>query len=66
MKMMGYVIPGYTTIVVLVSFLLAVQFFILGIIGEYIGVIFDEIKKRPIYLVEDEVNFSGGPSGNTP
>jgi polyisoprenyl-phosphate glycosyltransferase len=58
MKMMGYVIPGYTTIVVLISFLLAVQFFILGIIGEYIGVIFNEIKKRPIYLVEDEVNFA--------
>lgn len=58
MKLLGYVIPGYTTIVVLISFLLAVQFFILGIMGEYIGVIFNEIKKRPIYLVEDEINIT--------
>lgn len=58
MKAMGNVVTGYTTIVVLISFLLAVQFFILGIIGEYIGFIFNETKKRPIYIVEDEVNFS--------
>lgn len=58
MKLMGYVIPGYTTIVVLLSFLLAIQFFILGIIGGYIGVIFNEIKKRPIYIVENEINFT--------
>jgi glycosyltransferase involved in cell wall biosynthesis len=58
MKAMGYVITGYTTIVVLISFLMAVQFFILGIIGEYIGFIFNESKKRPIYIVEDEINFA--------
>lgn len=58
MKAMGYVISGYTTIVVLISFLMAVQFFILGIIGEYIGFIFNESKKRPIYIVEDEINFN--------
>jgi polyisoprenyl-phosphate glycosyltransferase len=58
MKAMGNVIPGYTTIVVLISFLLAIQFFILGIIGEYIGFIFNESKKRPIYIVEDKINFS--------
>lgn len=56
-KLLGYVIPGYTTIVVLISFLLAIQFFILGIIGEYIGFIFNEIKRRPIYIVENEINF---------
>jgi len=55
---LGYVIPGYTTLVVMISFLLAIQFFLLGIIGEYVGFIFNEIKKRPIYIVEDEVNIS--------
>ncbi|HOD72801.1 MAG TPA: glycosyltransferase family 2 protein [Deltaproteobacteria bacterium] len=59
MKAMGYVIPGYTTIVVLITFLLAVQFFILGIIGEYIGFIFNESKKRPIYIVDDMINLTG-------
>ncbi len=58
LKLMGYVIPGYTTLVVMISFLLAIQFFILGIIGEYIGFIFNETKKRPIYIVEDEINFT--------
>lgn len=58
MKAMGNVVTGYTTIVVLISFLLAVQFFILGIIGEYIGFIFNETKKRPIYVVEDEINLT--------
>lgn len=52
MKMFGNVITGYTTIVVLVSFLFAVQLLILWIIGEYIGFIFEEVKQRPIYILE--------------
>jgi glycosyltransferase involved in cell wall biosynthesis len=56
MKMLGYVTPGYTTIVVLVSFLFAIQFFITGIIGEYLGFLFRESKRRPIYIVQDEIN----------
>ena len=56
MKLSGYVIAGYTTIVVMISFLFAIQFFITGIIGEYIGYIFTETKKRPIYIVQSEVN----------
>jgi polyisoprenyl-phosphate glycosyltransferase len=55
MKMIGNVISGYTTIVVLISFLLAVQLFILGILGEYLGLIFEEVKGRPIYIVESSV-----------
>jgi len=55
-KLFGYVIPGYTTIVVLITFLFAFQLIILGIIGEYLGYIFNETKKRPIYLVENVIN----------
>ncbi|HAD03424.1 MAG: glycosyl transferase family 2 [Desulfuromonadales bacterium GWD2_61_12] len=64
MKMMlGNVISGYTTIVVLISFLFAVQFFVLGIIGEYLGFIFEEVKRRPIYVVESCLEKSAhGPS----
>lgn len=52
MKMLGGVITGYTTIVVLVSLLFSVQLIVLGIIGEYIGYIFEEVKRRPIYILE--------------
>ncbi len=57
MKLSGYVVTGYTTIVVLISFLFAVQFFLTGIIGEYLGFVFTESKKRPIYIIEDEIHF---------
>jgi len=52
MKFLGYAPPGYTTIVVLISLLFSVQFFITGVIGEYLGFIFTENKKRPIYLID--------------
>lgn len=59
MKLFGYVIPGYTTIVVLITFLFSIQFFITGIIGEYLGFLFNESKNRPIYIVQDEINIQG-------
>lgn len=51
-------VSGYTTLVVLISFLSAVQFILIGILGKYIGFLFDEIKKRPIYIVEEKKNIS--------
>lgn len=53
MKLLGYALPGYTTIVVLISMLFAIQLFVIGIIGQYLGYLFIENKKRPIYLVEN-------------
>ena len=44
---------GYTTIIVLICFMFAVLFLLVGIIGQYIGVLFQEIKGRPLYLVEE-------------
>ncbi len=43
---------GYATIVVLICFMFAMMFVIIGIIGEYIAVLFNELKDRPIYIVE--------------
>jgi dolichol-phosphate mannosyltransferase len=48
--------PGYTTIVVLISILFSILFFILGILGDYIGLLFDEIKNRPHYIIMEEIS----------
>ena len=47
---------GYATIVVLISFMFAMLFIIVGIIGEYIAILFAEMKDRPIYIVKDTKN----------
>lgn len=47
---------GYATIVVLLCFMFAVLFVIVGIIGEYISILFTELKDRPIYIVEKTEN----------
>ncbi len=44
---------GYATVVVLLCFMFSVLFFLVGIIGEYIAVLFEELKDRPIYIIEE-------------
>jgi dolichol-phosphate mannosyltransferase len=50
------VISGYKTLVLLMLILNGIQIFFMGIIGEYIGVIFKETKHRPIYRIEKLIN----------
>lgn len=52
MKFLGHAPPGYTTIVVLVSFLFSIVFLLIGVLGYYIGIILNEVKKRPIYIIK--------------
>lgn len=47
---------GYATIVVLICFMFAMLFAIVGIIGEYIAILFTELKDRPIYIVDRTEN----------
>lgn len=47
---------GYATIIVLICFMFAVLFLIVGIIGNYIAILFAELKDRPIYIVEETKN----------
>ncbi len=47
---------GYATIVIVNCFMFAVLFLIVGIIGEYIAILFSELKDRPIYIVEETEN----------
>lgn len=46
-------VSGYTTLVVFMSAFASIQMFVIGVIGQYLGFIFDEIKGRPIYIVKD-------------
>ena len=47
---------GYATIVVLLCFMFAMLFVVVGIIGEYIAILFTELKDRPVYIVADTRN----------
>jgi glycosyltransferase involved in cell wall biosynthesis len=52
------VVPGWTTIMILVGLGSSAQLLMTGILGEYIGRIYEEVKRRPLYIVGDEVNLS--------
>lgn len=51
-KWMGYTIEGWATIMVAMLFVGGVQLICLGIMGEYIGRIFNEVKPRPVYVLD--------------
>ncbi len=52
----GDVVRGWTSTIVIVLFLGGIQLFTIGIIGEYLSRIYDEIKGRPLYVVEEEID----------
>ncbi len=47
----GHTVPGWATLVVGLAFSAGLQLLSIGILGEYIGRIFDEVKQRPVYIV---------------
>jgi len=53
----GIDVPGYASLMVSTLFLGGVQLISLGVLGEYVGRIFLEVKMRPMYLVADSVGF---------
>jgi dolichol-phosphate mannosyltransferase len=60
LKLSGYYsIPGLASIAVFVAFLGGIQLLVLGLMGEYIARIHDEVKGRPLYLVRDTHGLQG-------
>jgi glycosyltransferase involved in cell wall biosynthesis len=55
-KALGHTVPGWTTIMVAMLFLGSVQLICLGILGEYLGRVFTEVKARPMYVIEEEAS----------
>jgi glycosyltransferase involved in cell wall biosynthesis len=53
----GVDVPGYASLIVSITFFAGIQLLSLGILGEYIGRIFAEVKRRPLYLIEERVGF---------
>ena len=51
----GNDVPGWATLVTGMMFFSGVQLLSIGILGEYVGRIFDEVKQRPVYVVGSEV-----------
>lgn len=64
-KLAGITVDGWATIMVAVTFLGGVQLICLGILGEYIGRIFNEIKPRPMYVVEERLNLDAAEPPRT-
>jgi dolichol-phosphate mannosyltransferase len=66
-RLSGVGVPGWASIAVLTSFLGGFQLVLIGIVAEYVGEIYDEVKRRPLYLVSESHGFDslgGGPIGS--
>ncbi len=57
-------LTGYATIAIAIFFLGAVQLFSIGILGEYIGRIYEEVKNRPLYTLGEVAGFEGESAGD--
>jgi glycosyltransferase involved in cell wall biosynthesis len=55
----GVDVPGFASLIVSVMFFSGVQLISLGVLGEYIGRIFAEVKRRPLYLVAETIGVAG-------
>jgi glycosyltransferase involved in cell wall biosynthesis len=52
-------VQGWTTIMIVVALGTSAQLLMIGILGEYIGRIYEEVKRRPLYLIAEEINLDG-------
>jgi len=55
-KLMGYAVSGFSTVILLLLIIGSMVMIALGIIGEYISRIYDEVKERPRYIVSERID----------
>ncbi len=58
LRILGSYLPGFGSITIAVLLLGGIQLIAIGIIGEYVGRIYDEVKGRPLYLVRSRLNIA--------
>ena len=64
--MLGYNIPGWTSLMAAIGLLGGMQFLMLGIIGAYLGRLYDQSKGRPLFMIREIVGGPGGGPGSKP
>ena len=62
----GVDVPGFASLIVSIMFFAGMQLLSLGILGEYIGRIFAEVKRRPLYIIGERFGIEAGPDDVTP
>lgn len=60
----GVTVPGYATLLIVVTFFGGIQLLSIGILGEYIARIFNEVKERPKYLLNETLGFESKKVSN--
>ncbi len=59
-------VPGFATTIILVMFIGGLQLFSIGVVGEYLRRVYDEIKHRPLYIVQSKLGFKDQHSSQNP
>jgi hypothetical protein len=57
-KIAGQFVPGVTTVLIVVLLLGGIQLITVGVIGEYLGRVYEEVKRRPLYIVRARLNMA--------
>jgi glycosyltransferase involved in cell wall biosynthesis len=58
LRILGSYLPGFATLTIIALLLAGIQLIAIGLVGEYVGRIYEEIKQRPLYLVRERLNFA--------
>lgn len=62
-KAIGHAVSGFATLEITLLFTGSLVMLGLGVIGQYLSQIYDELKRRPVFLIEDEIGFTEDQSG---